>query len=103
MVCMVEIDKFRYLYGLDPDTILQVDMIPNPLDGLGRDVLNVLDAAGEFHLQGVHLDDEHEIFEWGIELVEEGKYKETEEASRKFPFQSSFVELDSIMGSLEEG
>lgn len=50
---------------------------------------------GGVHLDGKHLiTDEEKIYEEIKALVNDGKFDEAEEVSKKFPFQKGFIELD---------
>ena len=59
--------------------------------------MNVLNAVGGFHLQGVYRK-EHErvVFEQVTKLVMEDRLHDAEEASAAFPFEDDFIELETV-------
>ena len=57
--------------------------------------MNLLNAAGGFHLEGIHLNEiENESFLQVIKLVKESRHAEAEELSKSFPFEKGHLELD---------
>lgn len=57
-----------------------------------KNILNLLNAVGGFHLQGLRLKNrERDLFDYVRRLVAEGKLKEVEEASLEFPFEEDFI------------
>lgn len=87
-----ELRQFVCLYGFDPEKIL--DLAARGL----RSTLQALNAVGGFHLGGKRLiTDEEKIFEEIKALVNDSKFDEAEEVSKKFPFQKGFIEFDPII------
>ncbi|KAE8386432.1 hypothetical protein BDV23DRAFT_187240, partial [Aspergillus alliaceus] len=81
-----ELPDFEHVYGLRPSIIIEIAS-----KGY-KDILNLLNAAGGFHLQGVRLkNQERDIFDHVTQLVAEGKFKEADEASREFPFEEGSI------------
>lgn len=87
-----ELRQFVCLYGFDPEKIQ--DLAARGL----RSTLQALNAVGGFHLGGKRLiTDEEKIFEEIKALVNDSKFDEAEEVSKKFPFQKGFIEFDPII------
>ena len=60
-----------------------------------KSILNLLNAAGGFHSEGIHLNkSENRIFLQVIKLVKEDRHAEAEELSKSFPFEKGHLELD---------